>query len=793
MSAARVRRPRSVAGSGEAARCAVLPRVAQGAPAPSPVVVRPGRLGRRPVVLGHRATRLPGRTNLGRHPASARVGTTNLAGRVTTIVYTDGACRGNPGPGGWAWVVPDGPYEAGYEDPSTNQRMEIKAAAQAVATLAGPVEVRSDSIYVVNCFVKRWWEGWERRQWKNAQGKPVANRDLWEPFIEAVKARCAAGEEIRFSWVKGHAGDHWNETADRLAVTALRERRPLSGRSGDELVLGEVDPGPLGGHGVVVLGHGPPGLAGAEDDVRRRLTDHLRWRGRDIDDLVVATGLRRGTEQLGAEAAAGAGIPYVAVLPFPEPDRSWPPEQRDRFAELQAGARRTLVLETEAPADAREVTAALRRRDAWLTEHAREALLVWDGRDPELAKLYRSLVEGLGEGAGDEVWTVAPRPGDGAPGAGRRVGSVSGAAQDRLVEAAAGCGIRLDDEDVARLAAFVARVEVGVTQPAAEIEDGGSGVSAPPPAAESGAGPAIGAGPRRRLGLGVAGRRRRLGGSGLAGPRPRRAARRLEVGGQGPHRSGRAAASLRFGRHLRRPARGRGRPGGGRPAGGGGPPGGHDPAARVRLRDHRGRPGVRHAGQPVGSRPGARRVVVGRSGGRGPGRGRPVPGHRHRRLGPHPGRPLRGGRTEAQLRRPQHRRRRPVGALARPRRPAGGVVGPSAGPRPGAGPPRRGGTAGPPAPAPGRGRRGRRAERPRGGRGVQRGAGPGPSRRLGAGRGRLARRRGGLRRHHRRHVRRGGVRPSPATGRPPPALRPRRAGPAGPGAGPPGHHLPGGP
>jgi ribonuclease HI len=340
---------------------------------------------------------------------------------VTTIVYTDGACSGNPGPGGWAWVVPDGPYEAGYEEPpSTNQRMEIMAAARAVAALTGPLEVRSDSVYVVNCFVKRWWEGWERRSWRNAQGKAVANRDLWGPFIDNVKARCAAGDEIRFAWVKGHAGDEWNETADRLAVSALRERRRLSGRTADELVLGEADPGPLGGHGLVVMGHGPAGLGGAEDDVRRRLIDHLTWRRRDIPDLVVATGLRRGAEQLAAESALEAGVPYVAVLPFPEPDRSWPPEDRGRFAELLAGARQTLVLEADEPAGPRQVTAALRRRDSWLIEHAREAMLIWDGRDPELGRLYRSLVAGLGEGAGDEVWALAPRPAEGISGLGRR-------------------------------------------------------------------------------------------------------------------------------------------------------------------------------------------------------------------------------------------------------------------------------------------------------------------------------------------------------------------------------------
>jgi len=325
---------------------------------------------------------------------------------VTTIVYTDGACSGNPGPGGWAWVVPDGPFAAGHEDPSTNQRMEITAAARAVDALAGSLEVRSDSTYVVNCFVKRWWEGWQRRGWRNAAGKPVANRDLWEPFVEAVNGRAAAGDDIRFTWIKGHAGDHWNEAADRLAVAALRERRKLSGATPDELTLGAPDPGPLGGHGLVVVGHGPAELDGAEEDVRRRLVEHLARRRAEVDDLVVATGLRLGTEQLAAGAAGEAGVPYVAVLPFPSPERDWPEEQRAGFARLLGGARQVLVLDPAEPRGPRAVTAALRRRDAWLAEHAREALVVWDGREPRIGRLHRLLTEHLG----DEVLALAPRP-----------------------------------------------------------------------------------------------------------------------------------------------------------------------------------------------------------------------------------------------------------------------------------------------------------------------------------------------------------------------------------------------
>ena len=94
------------------------------------------------------------------------------------VVYTDGSCSVNPGPGGWAWAVDRDRFASGSVPSTTNQRMEIQAAFEAVKALPGPVEVVSDSTYVVNCFRDRWWQGWLARGWTNSQRKPVANRDL---------------------------------------------------------------------------------------------------------------------------------------------------------------------------------------------------------------------------------------------------------------------------------------------------------------------------------------------------------------------------------------------------------------------------------------------------------------------------------------------------------------------------------------------------------------------------------------------------------------------------------------
>jgi len=133
-------------------------------------------------------------------------------------VYTDGACSGNPGPGGWAWAVaPEGMPSASGGDPrTTNQRMEITAVLQAVQALPGPLHVMSDSTYVVNCFRDRWWVNWQRNGWRNSKRQPVANRDLWEPLVDLVNQR----GDVTFGWVKGHGSDPMNNLVDQMAVAA---------------------------------------------------------------------------------------------------------------------------------------------------------------------------------------------------------------------------------------------------------------------------------------------------------------------------------------------------------------------------------------------------------------------------------------------------------------------------------------------------------------------------------------------------------------------------------------------
>jgi ribonuclease HI len=136
--------------------------------------------------------------------------------RDEVLIYTDGACKGNPGPGGWGVWLRSGGHakELNGGDPhTTNQRMELTAALEALRALKRPCDVvlYTDSMYVLNGITK-WIHGWKKNGWKNSAKQPVKNDDLWKALEDA-----AAPHSIDWRWVKGHAGDEGNERADSLA------------------------------------------------------------------------------------------------------------------------------------------------------------------------------------------------------------------------------------------------------------------------------------------------------------------------------------------------------------------------------------------------------------------------------------------------------------------------------------------------------------------------------------------------------------------------------------------------
>jgi ribonuclease HI len=146
------------------------------------------------------------------------------------VIYTDGACSGNPGPGGWGAVLRwNGTVKElhGGDPATTNNRMELMAAIQALEALSRPTTVQLfiDSKYVLDGITK-WIKGWQRNGWRTASKQPVKNEDLWRRLVEAMD-----GHDISWTWVKGHAGDEGNERADELARMGAEESA-LSGRAG---------------------------------------------------------------------------------------------------------------------------------------------------------------------------------------------------------------------------------------------------------------------------------------------------------------------------------------------------------------------------------------------------------------------------------------------------------------------------------------------------------------------------------------------------------------------------------
>ncbi len=142
----------------------------------------------------------------------------------TITMYTDGACSGNPGPGGWGVVLQYGDHEKelfGGEGHTTNNRMELMAVIMGLRALkrTGMVAVYTDSVYVKNG-ITTWLSGWKKKGWRTADGKPVKNQDLWEALDVEV-----AAHQVAFHWVKGHAGHPLNERADALARKGVEENR----------------------------------------------------------------------------------------------------------------------------------------------------------------------------------------------------------------------------------------------------------------------------------------------------------------------------------------------------------------------------------------------------------------------------------------------------------------------------------------------------------------------------------------------------------------------------------------
>ncbi|HJV45572.1 MAG TPA: ribonuclease HI [Bacillota bacterium] len=136
-------------------------------------------------------------------------------------IYTDGACSGNPGPGGWGAILLFGEHRreiSGGEKNTTNNRMELKAAIESLKNLKEPCSVKlySDSAYLVNCFGQGWYKGWMKNGWKNSKKQPVENQDLWKELLELMNTH-----QVEYIKVKGHADNELNNRCDQLAVAAV--------------------------------------------------------------------------------------------------------------------------------------------------------------------------------------------------------------------------------------------------------------------------------------------------------------------------------------------------------------------------------------------------------------------------------------------------------------------------------------------------------------------------------------------------------------------------------------------
>ena len=345
-----------------------------------------------------------------------------MAGDDVLRIYTDGACSGNPGPGGWAWASSRDHHGSGGDPATTNNKMELTAVLRAIEDNPGRrLRIVMDSTYVKDG-LEKWSANWIRNGWMTKAKEPVKNREIWEPLIAARDARAG---EITFEWVKGHSGDAMNDLVDELAVIERDRYRgvvgPTPGAIGGGGKISDLPPEEQRaerrrrdsrippGHLLLVLGLGPDGLGGWDanpigDDVRRRLQEWIDAQAQVHPDLVVLTGLRPGAETLAAEAAIRADVPYAVLEAFPGVEAKLSGPWQARFRDLRGRAASVAQFHKKVPKDRAGFAANLRGREKWLIDAADQAVLVWDEQDNRFDATFSALQKAFG----DDLYVIRP-------------------------------------------------------------------------------------------------------------------------------------------------------------------------------------------------------------------------------------------------------------------------------------------------------------------------------------------------------------------------------------------------
>ncbi len=345
-----------------------------------------------------------------------------MAGDDVLRVYTDGACSGNPGPGGWAWASSREHNGSGGEAATTNNKMELTAVLRAIEDNPGrPLHLVMDSTYVKDG-LEKWSVNWIKNGWVTKDKQPVKNREIWEPLIAARDARA---HELTFGWVKGHSGDPMNDLVDELAVVERdRFRAQLGPTPGAVGGGGKISDLPLheqraerrrrdgripDGHLLLVLGLSPEAMGGWDpnpvaDEVRRRLGEWIDAQAQLHPDLVVLTGLRPGAELLAAEAAVRADVPYAVLEVFPGAEDKLSAPWQARYRDLRGRAASVSQFHKKVPADPAAFGRTMRSRESWLVDAADQAILVWDEQDARLDATFSTLEKAFG----DDLLVIRP-------------------------------------------------------------------------------------------------------------------------------------------------------------------------------------------------------------------------------------------------------------------------------------------------------------------------------------------------------------------------------------------------